>query len=168
MPDMDKTERPQKTPRRKRRAPYITKPNTPQSTQVAIEALALTGSNNSEIARRVGVDRETVARILTLTEMEARRGQARSVILQAVPELAGLLVQIAKNKDLVAILAALRGVGALTNKLEVEDTSGDEQRTYAFPKAAFFHKYGRWPTLEEAIEFDKTLDVEPLVKASAR
>jgi len=168
MPDMNKTERPQKTPRRKRRAPYITKPNTPQATQVAIEALALTGSNNSEIARRVGVDRETVGRILTLTEMEARRGQARSVILQAVPELAGLLVQIAKNKDLAAILAALRGVGALTNKLEVESSTANEQRSYAFPKVAFFYKHGRWPTLPEAIAFDKTLDVEPLVKASAR
>jgi hypothetical protein len=168
MPDMNKTERPQKTPRRKRRAPYITKPNTPQATQVAIEALALTGSNNSEIARLVGVDRETVGRILTLTEMEARRSQARSVILQAVPELAGLLVQIARNKDLVAILAALRGVGVLTNKLDVESTTTNEQRSYDFPKVAFFYKHGRWPTLKEAIEFDKTLDVEPLIKESAR
>jgi hypothetical protein len=58
MPDMKKTERPQKTARRKRRAPYITKPNTPQSTQIAIEALALTGSNNSEIARQVGRPRD--------------------------------------------------------------------------------------------------------------
>ena len=168
MPDMNKTERPQKTPRRKRRAPCIRKPNTPQAKQVAIQALALTGSNNSEIARRVGVDRETVGRILTLTEMEARRSQAHSVILQAVPELAGLLVEIAKTKNLEAILAALRGVGALTNKLEVESSTADEQRTYAYPKIAFFYKHGRWPTLPEAIEFDKTLDVEPLVKASAK
>ena len=168
MPDVNKTERPQKTPRRKRRAPYITKPNTPQATQVAIDALALTGSNNSEIARRVGVDRETVGRILTLSEMEACRGQARSVILQAVPELAGLLVEIAKTNNLEAILAALRGVGALTNKLEVENSTAGEQRTYAYPKIAFFHKHGRWPTLQEAIKFDKTLDVEPLIKASAR
>ena len=100
--------------------------------------------------------------------MEARRGQARSVILQAEPELACLLVQIAKNKDLAAILAALRGVGALTNKLEVESSTANEQRSYAFPKVAFFYKHGRWPTLPEAIAFDKTLDVEPLVKASAR
>jgi len=167
MPDMKKTERPQKTPRRKRRAPYITKPNTPPATQVAIEALALTGSNNSEIARRVGVDRETVGRILTMTEMEVCRSRARSVILQAVPELAALLVEIAKNKDLVAILAALRGVGALTNKLEVDSSTANEQRSYAFPKVAFFYERGRWPTLPEAIKFDKTLDVEPLIKASA-
>ena len=80
---------------------------------------------------------------------------------------AGLLVEIAKNKDLVAILAALRGVGALTNKLEVDSSTANEQRSYAFPKVAFFYKHGRWPTLPEAIEFDKTLDVEPLIKASA-
>jgi len=38
-----------------------------------------------------------------------------------------LLVEIAKNKDLVAILAALRGVGALTNKLEVDSSTANEQ-----------------------------------------
>jgi hypothetical protein len=55
-----------------------------------------------------------MVRILTMSEMEACRGQARSIILQAVPDLATLLVQIANTKDLAAILAALRGVGALT------------------------------------------------------
>jgi hypothetical protein len=100
--------------------------------------------------------------------METRRRQARSVILRAIPELAGLLVEIAKNKDLVAILAALRGVGVLTNKVEVESTTANEQRSYDLPKVAFFYKHGRWPTLKEAIEFDKTIDVEPLIKASAR
>jgi hypothetical protein len=52
----------------------------------------------------------------------------------------------------------LRGLGALTNKLEVESSTGNEQWSYAFPKVAFFYKHGRWPTLPEAIEFDKTLD----------
>jgi flagellar basal body P-ring protein FlgI len=74
------------------------------------------------------VDRETVVRILTMSEMEACRGQARSIILQAVPDLATLLVQIANTKDLAAILAALRGVGALTNKLEVESTTKIQSR----------------------------------------
>ena len=31
---------------------------------------------------------------------------------------------------------------------------------------AYFGKFGRWPTLEEAKKFEKTLDIEPLVKES--
>jgi hypothetical protein len=80
------------------------------------------------------------------------------------------LVQMALGEtskgDRQALVDILRGIGVLTAKLEVEEMI-PEERTYAFPKVAFFHKYGRWPTLEEAIEFDKTLDVEPLVKESA-
>jgi hypothetical protein len=76
-----------------------------------------------------------------------------------------LLVEIALQKDLEAIVVALRGIGVLTNKLEVESSAISEERTYSFAQVAFFGKYNRWPTLEEAKKFDKTLDVEPLVKA---
>lgn len=155
-----------KQPRRARRAPYVRKPHTPHAKQVAVEAMAMTGANFSQIAREVGINRETVVRILTQSEMEMRRAEGRSIILEAVPVLAAKLVEIAKNNDLIAILAALRGVGALTNKLEVENSTAAEQRSYAFPKVAFFHRHGRWPTEKEAIAFDRTLDVEPLVKAS--
>lgn len=157
---------PDKPPRRPRRAPYVRKPHTPHAKQVTVEALAMTGANYSQIARETGINRETVVRILSQSEMEMRRAQGRSIILEAVPTLATLLVEIAKGKDLIAILAALRGVGALTHKLEVENSTAAEQRSYAFPKVAFFHKHGRWPTEKEAIAFDRTLDVEPLTKAS--
>jgi hypothetical protein len=48
----------------------------------------------------------------------------------------------------------------------VEETIPQE-RTYSFPQVAFFGKFGRWPSMKEAIEFDTTLDVEPLVKEIA-
>lgn len=67
--------------------------------------------------------------------------------------------------DRQALVDILRGIGVLTAKLEVEETIPQE-RTYDFPKVAFFGKFGRWPTLEEAKKFEKTLDIEPLVKAS--
>jgi transposase-like protein len=132
MPDMKKTEKPQKTPRRKRRAPYATKPYTPQAKQIAVEALAISGANDSQIAEQVGLDRETVRRLLSRSEMETMRGIGRSIILEAVPNLATLLVEIAKTKNLEAILAALRGVGALSTKLEVENSMAKEERTYSF------------------------------------
>jgi hypothetical protein len=128
------------------------------------------GETTREIAKAEGIARNTVIRILSLPEVQEARAKSRGLILARAPELSNRLVQIglgeATKGDRRAIVDALRGIGVLTSKLEVEETIPRE-RTYAFPKIAFFHKFGRWPTLEEAIEFDRTLDVEPLVKKSA-
>jgi hypothetical protein len=39
-----------------------------------------------------------------------------------------------------------------------------QERDYADAKVEFYYEYGRWPTKAEAIEFDKTIPVKPLVK----
>ena len=108
------------------------------------------------------INRETVGRILTLTEVQMKRAEARSIILTAVPKIAQRLVKIAEKDDLEAILAVLRGIGVLTQKVEVEQGEFSEKRTYDFSRVAYYHKFGRWPTEAEVIEFDKTLDVPPI------
>lgn len=55
----------------------------------------------------------------------------------------------------------LRGIGVLTSKLTIEGL--DEERTHTYPKVEFFTRFGRWPNLVEAKEFDKTLEVKPLI-----
>jgi hypothetical protein len=125
------------------------------------------GETTREIANAEGIARNTVIRILSLPEVREAIARSRGLILARADEMLERLVQIALGEtskgDRQALVDILRGIGVLTAKLEVEETI-PQQRTYAFPKVAFFHEFGRWPTLEEAIEFDKTLDVEPLVK----
>ena len=128
------------------------------------------GETTREIAHAEGIARNTVIRILSLPEVRKAIAKSRGLILGRADEMSERLVQMALGEtskgDRQALVNILRGIGVLTSNLEVEETI-PEERNYAYPKIAFFHKFGRWPTLEEAIEFDKTLDVEPLTKASA-
>jgi hypothetical protein len=130
----------------------------------------LEGETTREIAKAEGIARNTVIRILSLPEMRLALARSRGILIAKAHKLAERLIQIAlgetKKGDRQAIVDTLRGIGVLTSKFELEDT-GEEQRTYALAKVGFFKKYGRWPTDEEAIEFDRTIDIEPSVKQSA-
>jgi hypothetical protein len=127
------------------------------------------GETTREIARAEGIARNTVIRILSLPEVREAVARSRGLILARADEMSERIVQIALGEtskgDRQALVDILRGIGVLTSKLEVEEPIPQE-RTYAFPQVVFFGKFGRWPSMKEAIEFDKTLDVEPLVKAS--
>jgi len=131
----------------------------------------LAGQTTVALARAEGVHRDTVLRILTLPEVRERMECARQRIVSETEPMTKRLVDIAmgrKKGDWRALVETLKGVGVLTSKQEIQDSSIPQQRTYDYPRVAFFHKFGRWPTLEEAKEFDKTLDVEPLIKKSAQ
>jgi hypothetical protein len=150
----------------KYRRPYKYEPQIGPGKRAEVVGLRLANWNKSKIAKHVGLNRQTVSRILSQSEVETMLETYRANVLQMVPDaLAGLHVLI-RELDRQAIIETLYGSKVFSEKKEI-DNSRDEQRTYAFPKIAFFHKFGRWPTLEEAIEFDKTLDVEPLIKKSA-
>ena len=84
---------------------------------------------------------------------------------QVIPNVLKGLHALIRRHDRQAIIETLYDRKVFSERKEI-DMSHEEQRTYAIPKIAFFHKFGRWPTLKEAIEFDKTLDVEPLIKES--
>jgi len=87
----------------------------------------------------------------------------RDMILDLVPSAIKGLRKLIRRVDRQAIIETLYGTRVLIQRQEVEKVE-EPVRTYAYTKAEFFCKYGRWPSLAEAIEFDKTLEVEPLVK----
>jgi hypothetical protein len=149
----------------KYKRPYKDKPYTSSIKRAEVVGLHLAHKTRTEIATLTGLNRQTVSRILSQSEVEALLQTYRSHVLQMIPDaLAGLHVLI-RELDRQAIIETLYGAKVFTERKELE-VSHPEERTYAFPKIAFFHKFGRWPTQKEAIAFDKTLDVEPLVKAS--
>jgi hypothetical protein len=128
----------------------------------------LRGESTRQIAKAEGIARNTVIRILSLPEVRMAVAECRSTILGRMPELAIRLVQIAlgetKKGDRQALVDLLRGMGVLTTRHTVEDATDQNERDYAYPKVEFFTRFGRWPSLEEAKEFDKTLVVAPLIK----
>jgi hypothetical protein len=127
----------------------------------------LRGESTREIAQAEGIARNTVIRILSLPEVRLAIAGGRGIIIGRVEELATRIVQIAlgetKKGDRHALVDVLRGIGVLTSNLTIEDGLAHE-RDYAYPKVEFFTRFGRWPSLEEAKEFDKTLVVAPLIK----
>jgi hypothetical protein len=150
----------------KYRRPYKYEPQTGPGKRAEVVGLRLANWNKSKIAKHVGLNRQTVSRILSQSEVETVLKTYRANVMQMVPDaLAGLHVLI-RELDRQAIIETLYGSKVFGEKKEI-DVSRTEERTYSFPKVAFFGKFGRWPTLEEAIEFDKTLDVEPLTKERA-
>jgi hypothetical protein len=128
----------------------------------------LRGESTRQIAQAEGIARNTVIRILSLPEVRVAVAASRGIIVRRAAELATRLVQMGlgetKKGDRQALVDALRGIGVLTSRLTIEDATDQNERDYAFPRVVFFERYGRWPTLEEAKEFDKTIEVKPLIK----
>ena len=159
---MKKTSQPKSARKTKWASPYKKGPTSPTAKVSTAIALAMMGQSKRKIARTLHMDRETIGRILTRSEVEMYRAQGRSIILAAIPDMAERLVELVKQNDKEMILAGLRGIGVLTQKVEIEQGEFSEKRTYDFTRVAFYNKFGRWPTEEEVIAFDKTLDVPPL------
>lgn len=162
---MKKSQSTQKLP--KFRRPYKDKPYTSPLKRAQVVGLRLADKNQTQIAASTGLSRQTVSRILSQSEVEALLNTYREQVLQMVPDaLLGLHVLI-KEFDRTAIIETLYGSKVFSEKKEFE-IARTEERTYTFPQVAFFGKYGRWPNEKETLAFDKTLDIEPLTKASAR
>jgi hypothetical protein len=128
------------------------------------------GETTRQIAAAEGIARNTVIRILSLPEVQQAVARSRSLIIERADELAEKLVQVALGKtgkgdraDRQALVDILRGIGVLTAKLELA-TSDVPERDYADTKVKYYYEHGKWPTKQEAIEFDKTLPIEPLFK----
>ena len=69
-----------------------------------------------------------------------------------------------KKKDRQAGIETLYGSKVLLQQHDVAVTSQPAERDYSSAMVRFYYEYGRWPTRQEAIDFDKTIPVEPLVK----
>ena len=74
------------------------------------------------------------------------------------------LAKLVRKTDRQAIIETLYGSRVLLRRQEIEKVNEEPQRTYAYTRAEFFGKYGRWPLNEELEEFEKTLDIQPIVK----
>jgi hypothetical protein len=149
----------------KYKRPYKDKPYTSPIKRAEVVGLHLAHKTRTEIATLTGLNRQTVSRILSQSEVEALLQTYRSHVLQMIPDALDGLHVLIREIDRTAIIEALYGAKVFTERKELEG-SRPKERTYAFTKVAFFHKFGRMPTPAETIKFDKTLDVEPLVKAS--
>ena len=129
------------------------------------------GETTRQIAAAEGIARNTVIRILSLPEVREALARTRMLIIARADELAERLIQIALGKtkkgDRQALVDILRGVGVLTSKIELGDVEVPGERDYSDAMVRFYYEFGKWPTKEEAKEFDKTIEVQPLVKGAA-
>jgi hypothetical protein len=141
-------------------------PYTPMAKQAAEMALGVAGESNVQIARKVGLNRETVTRILSQPECEALAGEYRSEILSRIVPLAiKSLEKLVRKADRVAVIQTLFGMKIFSQRHEMELNKGQlPERNYADAKIKFYYQSGRWPTLEEAKQFDKTIPVKLLLK----
>ena len=145
------------------KAPYKRRPNIPSIKVAEVVGLYMTSRiSRSQIARDLGLNRETVSRILSQEQNQLLIQKYRQTIIEGiVPNALIGLAKLVNKEDRQAIIETLYGSRILIQRSEVEQIKAPE-RTYAYPKIEFFAKYGRWPSLEEAKRFEKTLDVQPL------
>jgi hypothetical protein len=137
----------------------------PRVKQLEVLSVAMAGKNKSEIAKQTGLNRQTVVRILSQQEFDGLIEQMRSRIAEnALPVAYTSLMKLLKKADRVAVMQTLFGTKVLSAQTEVKLSQVLPPRDYADTKVEFYYKYGRWPTMEEAKEFDKTIPVEPLKK----
>jgi hypothetical protein len=124
----------------------------------------LSGKKHREISRELGIDRETVTRILSQEEAQLLVQGYREIVQKMVPEALITLHECVKRLDRQAATDVLRGARVLIDRHEVAAVVTEPERTYDSAAVAFYEKYSRWPTHEEAVKFDKTIVRKPIVK----
>src|SRR5437016_2332129 len=150
--------------RDKQGQPKKRKLRTPLAKQARVTARRMHGQSIRQIAAEENISKDTVMRVLSQEETSLLvRGYRDTILQEHVPLAMDSLKRLLKRDDRQATIETLYGSRVLIQRQEVEKVE-EPVRTYAYTKAEFFCKYGRWPSLAEAIEFDKTLEVEPLVK----
>lgn len=123
----------------------------------------LSGKRYREISRELGLDRETVTRILSQEETQLLVQGYRDVVLKIVPNALVGASHLVSQVDRQMITDVLKGSRVLVDRHEVAVVQ-EPERTYDSAKVAFYEKYGHWPTHEEAVKFDRTIARKPKVK----
>ena len=141
--------------------------NTPPSKQALVFGLSLLGKKRSAISRELGLDRETVTRILSQQENQELLNRYRSVVMRMVPDALIAAHHLVKQGDRQMVTEILYGSRVLINRNEIEKVE-QPKRNYAYTRAEFFGAHGRWPLDHELKEFEKTLTIEPLVKGESQ
>jgi hypothetical protein len=135
--------------------------------QAQVLGLFLTNHKARQISRLIGIDRETVHRIISQQENQILLSGYRDAVMKIVPKALITAYALVEKGDRQMATDILYGTRVLVHRQETETVEPQRERTYAYPKAEFFAKYGRWPSLEEAKEFEKTLDIPLLIKKEA-
>ncbi len=125
----------------------------------------LTNSKRAAISRALGLDRETVTRILSQEENEILVQGYRDAVLKIAPDALVGAAELVHRLNPKIIGDVLRGSRVFMDRHEVA-TVQEPERTYASAKVAFYEKYSHWPTHEEAVKFDRTIKRQPIVKGS--
>src|SRR5258706_14442192 len=118
--------------------------NTPPSKQALVVGLSFIGKKRSAISRELGLDRETVTRILSQQENQLLVQGYRAAVLKIVPDALIGAQELVKRLDQRMITEVLYGSRVLIQRHEVEKVE-EPKRTFAYTRAEFFGKYGRWP-----------------------
>lgn len=153
-----------KTANRKKWGSSKTPLRTRKTKQASVVGLYLSGVKQREIAKELELDRETVARILSQEETRLLVRSYRDAVLRIVPDALIGACELVRRLHPQTINNVLYGARVLIDRHEVEHVE-PPKRTYASAKMAFYGKYGRWPSQEEAEKFDKTIKRTPMMKA---
>jgi transposase-like protein len=138
--------------------------HTPPTKRASVVGMYISGAKQRAIARELGIDRETVTRILSQEETKLLVRGFRDAVLRIVPQALIGAHELVKRLHPQTIANVLYGARVLIDRHEVEPAE-PPKRTYASAKMAFYGRYGRWPSEEEAIKFDKTIKRTPMMKA---
>jgi hypothetical protein len=132
----------------------------PPGEQGVILGLSASGMSRSAIARAVGRDRDTVAKILDKNELEMKVHHSRSILIGKAPLAAAKLVSkaLGRGKNTGQLLVDwLRGIGVLNPKSTLEIEGGEDIFAgRSFHEITFYVFYRRFPSVEELPKFAKT------------
>src|SRR5438034_8731500 len=129
--------------------------------QSQVLGLYLTNHKQRHIAKMIGIDRETVHRIISQQENQILLSGYRDAVMKIIPRALIGAYELVKRLDRQMITDILYGARVLIGRRETEEIKPPQERTYDYPKVEYFAKYGKWPSLEQAKEFEKTMDIEP-------
>lgn len=109
------------------------KPQTPAKTRktpakalrdAAIVAGSLGGKPNSAIAAELGIDRETVAKVLSSDDIRLLTGQIDNNLSSGIERAVRNVLRTVKKGDLKTSIALLRNFGSMRNRLELTGKDG--------------------------------------------
>ena len=101
-------------PRKSRQKPQKSaKSRKSEAAKAVVLARSAAGASNSQIAREMGIDRETVSRILSEPEIAAVIQQAKNDVIRMVPKAVGVVDDALDEKNAKVAMSVLTGVGVL-------------------------------------------------------
>ena len=123
------------------------RPTTAPAKQARVLIRALEGQGQREIARKEGLHRSTVVRILSQPEFMAVLTEARSHVARLLPKAVDTLEHHLDKKDLQAALATLHGMQILVPRSQQQVAVGvaSEFADRTDEELEHFAQTGKWP-----------------------